>query len=275
MVISNNGSGLCNRIKSLLSAMRIAEYMNDNEVRVDWPKGRPGIVSDCCFNDIFENENMVIRGPDYPLGAVTYNLWRFAVMPDDPIPFEFSDGSGIRYYDRKKFDRHSHTRADGKNIDGEFDRIPEEVRQKYLKHISTLKVRKEILYEVDMFSKKFDDNTVSVQIRSWNDDPYKRTFFDISDFYQVMDSMPAETIFFVTADVPDIVDVLTERYGDRILVRSTNVVMGVRDNKEGIINAMIDLLLLSKNNTLIGTYITTFTELAWWFNGCKSKVIIL
>ena len=136
-------------------------------------------------------------------------------------------------------------------------------------------MRKEILYEVDMFSKKFDDNTVSVQIRSWNDDPYKRTFFDISDFYQVMDSMSAETIFFVTADVPDIVDVLTERYGDRILVRSTNVVMGVRDNKEGIINAMIDLLLLSKNNTLIGTYITTFTELAWWFNGCKSKVIIL
>ncbi len=274
MVISANGSGLCNRIKSLLSAMRIAEYMNDNEIKVAWPK-KQGVISDCNFNDIFENENMLLKKEDNTNGAVMYNLWRFAIMPDDLIPDGFSDGTGIRYYDRKKFDKHSHTRPDGKNIDGEYDRIPEEVRKKYLKHISTLKVNKDILHEVDVFSKKFDNNTISVQIRSWNDDDYKKNFFDINDFYQVMDSMSEETTFFLTADVPDVVDMFIDRYGDRIIVRPTNVDIGTRDNKQGIIDAMIDLLLLSKNKILIGTYISTFTEVAWWYSGCKSKVIIL
>ena len=33
-------------------------------------------------------------------------------------------------------------------------------------------------------------------------------------------------------------------------------------------------MLLSKCNTIIGTYASTFAEVAWWLGQCKSKVII-
>ena len=88
-----------------------------------------------------------------------------------------------------------------------------------------------------------------------------------------MDTMKNSN-FYVTADTSLMVEKLKDRYGDRIIYRPTLVDLGYRNSKEGIVDAMIDLLLLSKNDVLIGTYMSTFTELAWWFNGCKSKVII-
>jgi len=34
------------------------------------------------------------------------------------------------------------------------------------------------------------------------------------------------------------------------------------------------LLILSKCATIVGTYASSFDEVAWWMSGCKSKVII-
>ena len=39
-------------------------------------------------------------------------------------------------------------------------------------------------------------------------------------------------------------------------------------------DAFIELLMLSKCATIVGTYASSFDELAWWMSGCKSKVII-
>ena len=39
-------------------------------------------------------------------------------------------------------------------------------------------------------------------------------------------------------------------------------------------DAFIELLLLSKCDKIIGTYASSFDEVAWWMSGCKSKVII-
>lgn len=275
MVISNNGSGLCNRLKSLLSAMRIADLKNE-EAKVDWPIGE-GSVGSCHFNDLFKNSDMVIRRPDYPANCTMYNYWRFYIDDNDPIPNNFSEGCGIRYNNPIKFNSHSHARSDGKNIDLEFYRIPEEIRLSYLKQLSKLKIKENILEEVEVFSKKFDNNTVSVQIRSWNDDPVKRNYFNIQDFFKLMDSMGGNN-FFITADTPEIINLFRDRYGDKIIVRDNyQKTMGKRNKsqKEGVIDAMIDLLLLSKNNTLIGTYISTFSELSWWYSNCKQKTFII
>jgi hypothetical protein len=275
MVISNNIAGLCNRIKSLLSAMRIAEFNKDSEVKVDWPL--TAAVGECHFTDLFENENMIIRRPDYPSGATTYSFWRFAILPSDPLPINFSDGCGVRYNNIQKSTGHTHTNKEGRNIDLEFDRIPEEIRLDYLKQLKKLKIKNNILQEVKNFSKKFNNNTVSVQIRSWNDDPIKQKLFNIEDFYKLMDSM-VDNNFFVTADTSEIIKKMKERYGDKIITRENyQETMGHRERgqKQGVIDAMVDLLLLSKNKTLIGTYVSTFSEMSWWFSDCKQKTYIL
>ena len=273
MVISNNMAGLCNRIKSLLSAMRIAEFNNGLEVKIDWPL--TPAVGECHFTDLFENKNMIIRKPDYPPQSKIYNLWRFAILPNDPIPPNFFQG-GVRYNNNIKFNGFSHNN-NGRNIDLEFDRIPEEIRLDYLKQLKKLKIKNNILQEVKNFSKKFNNNTVSVQIRSWNDDPIKQKLFNINDFYKLMDSMENNN-FFVTADTPEIIEKMKKRYGDKIITRENyKETMGHRERgqKQGVIDAMIDLLLLSKNKTLIGTYVSTFSEMSWWFSNCKQKTYIL
>ena len=41
--------------------------------------------------------------------------------------------------------------------------------------------------------------------------------------------------------------------------------------KEGL----IELFLLSKTKHIIGSYLSSFTEMAWWLGGCKAKIEIL
>ena len=49
---------------------------------------------------------------------------------------------------------------------------------------------------------------------------------------------------------------------------------GHHDDIQITTDAFIELLLLSKCDKIIGTYASSFDEVAWWMSGCKSKVII-
>lgn len=48
-----------------------------------------------------------------------------------------------------------------------------------------------------------------------------------------------------------------------------------RDRPEAMKEALIDLHLLSKCNIILGTFLSTFTEVAWWIGGCKANVCII
>jgi len=50
---------------------------------------------------------------------------------------------------------------------------------------------------------------------------------------------------------------------------------GDRNSIEGIQDALIDLLLLSKNNQLVASAQSTFSEVAWWFGECRASVQII
>ena len=44
---------------------------------------------------------------------------------------------------------------------------------------------------------------------------------------------------------------------------------------EGIKDDLIELYLLSKNKVLIGSFTSTYSEVAWWLGGCNEKIVIL
>lgn len=46
------------------------------------------------------------------------------------------------------------------------------------------------------------------------------------------------------------------------------------DQIQLVTDGFIDCLLLSKCETIIGTWASTFSEVAWWLGRCKSTVII-
>lgn len=47
-----------------------------------------------------------------------------------------------------------------------------------------------------------------------------------------------------------------------------------RNSNNSIKEAFVDILLLSKCPIIIGTFLSTFTEVAWWIGGCKAQVYI-
>ncbi len=47
-----------------------------------------------------------------------------------------------------------------------------------------------------------------------------------------------------------------------------------RNSSNGVKEAFVDILLLSKCPIIIGTFLSTFTEIAWWMGNCNAQVVI-
>ena len=192
--------------------------------------------------------------------------WRLFVFDQDlPENFSFIENQKLRYEYGVTFypsvDR-------GKCIDFEYERIPENVKKEYIPIFQKLKscVNPKINLIVEDFSKNFDQDTVSVHIRTWCDSPERNsTYHSIDKYIELMNEYPKNN-FFVCSDSIDTIDHLKNIFGeDRIITYSH-----VEEN----IDCFVELLLLSKNNFLIGSPISTFSEVAWWFSECKSEVKI-
>ena len=268
MIIANNGSGLGNRIKAIVSCLRVSK-----DAKVIWTKV-PGVFS-CEFEDLFTN-NIVV-----PVGTAgrKYSSWRMIVLDSDPIPNGFSIVTKDTDRIGRKF---SFTDPNGRNIDLEYNRIPKTILDDCVEKLNLLKINKTVLNWVEEASQSFDNNTVSVHIRSWEDqDPDEESelrqkhFFKLTNFIDEMMSYDEKTKFFVCSDSVNVIEKLKKVFGDRILTYSRHSDLETsRSTRVGAQDDLAELLLLSKNKILIGSYISTFTEMAWYFGGAKAKVVI-
>jgi hypothetical protein len=141
--------------------------------------------------------------------------------------------------------------------------------------------------EVEEFATKFDNNTISVNIRSWADTKVpgrsdlvlrhagakdrSETLFSLEKVYRMLDKEEGSS-FFVSCDSEEVLRNITRRYGRRVISYPHSVKVGDRLSKRGMQEALIDLLLLSKNNRLKVSAYSTFSEVAWWFGGCTASV---
>ena len=71
------------------------------------------------------------------------------------------------------------------------------------------------------------------------------------------------------------------KYGNRIITHEQKkfnhphmAESGHNKSIQSTVDAFIDLMLLSKCDTIVGTYASTFAEVAWWLGDTKPKVII-
>jgi len=163
-------------------------------------------------------------------------------------------------------------------IDLLYEQTPEYFIKKYLKIISNLEINPDILNYVDNFTKEWKD-VVGVHIRSWY--CQKRKFHSNQIFEDQINKLNPEQKFFFCSDNSDVQKYFMKKYGDRVLTYDRQIFntphlaeSGHHDDIQITTDAFIELLILSKCSTIIGTYDSTFDEVAWWFGGCKSKVII-
>ncbi len=266
IIISANPGGIANRIKCLVSMWRLSEKF-DKELYLYWIKNH---TCGANFSDLFENDfseistevlNKMPKG-DYTLSETS----RFI-----PLGGEIPD----------KFAKVFPTQR-GNNIDFEFERIPQEVRENILVYLRRIKPVEKIRKIVNYLEKKYDvTNLVGVHVRrgdggfvisdgSLGDVSSDNKFFE--KMKELLDNAPS-TRFLLCSDCQKTEEKFVKEFGSKIIFypkknrdRTTTL-----NTQQGL----VDLLLLSRTKHIIGTYCSTFNELAWWLGGCKAKVDII
>lgn len=253
LYIAAKNAGLGNRIKCIVACMRF-----DESCKVLWDSNYKGIFIGE-YEDLFKyplNINLPI-----PKEAVIRKTWRLPVFKNDPIPKGFSN---FKLNDSDPM---------GRDIDLEYDRIPKDLKDLYSQLFQKIQFSDHVLSKVNEFSKNFNSKTISVHIRSWWRDknvPSRQKHFNkngINRYIQEINKYH-DCQIFVCSDYQDNIIKLTEVYGDKIISRN-------RHDGIDFVEDLIDLILLSKNKTIIGSYLSTFTEVAWWLSKCESNIVII
>lgn len=227
--------GLCNRIKTYMSYLCECEQVN-TQVYAD----------SYIFPSIQYDEN--------PINEVCG--WRLKVLPEEE-----------KYIQKYK------------TIDLLYEETPEYFIEKYLKSLSKIKINPDILEYVNSFLDDWDD-VIGVHIRSWWADGPRTNWHDNKIFEKEIQKFPHKKIF-LCSDNNDVINYFKNIYGENVIThtqklheRKYNPLGMYHDDVQLIVDGFIDCLLLSKCDTIIGTWGSTFSEVAWWFSGCKSRMII-
>lgn len=294
LVVSTETGGLGNRLKSWVSSMRLG-----SEARVHWAvtKNMPA-----AFGDLFVNQCAIDAVPS---GAAVYSSWRFAVLPQDEphLPAGFATvgagahpvmrGLGKAWWtlkgertDRYRFmvfpKQHSRrsTRSDARHIDLEYERIPQYFRDVYGELFRRIVVRPEIAAAAaDWAAANLDEEVVGVQVRTWRDDARRHRKYHLPALRRLtrlLDGAGTGARFLVVSDSDDIAPMLGERYGaSRVLCypRTTSRAESWLAPR-GITEDLVDMLLLARTRRLFASYLSTFSEVAWWLGGTTARVSV-
>jgi hypothetical protein len=294
LIVSTETAGLGNRIKSWVSAMRLG-----HDVRVQWTVGAN---MPAAFEQLFSNPAAIDRVPP---GARVYSSWRLAVLPEDEphLPAGFAVvGAGAppairalgkawwtltgRRSDRYRFmlfpKSHSRrsARADARHIDLEYERIPQYFRDVYCPLFKRIAVLPEIARRADEWAEQsVDAATIGVQVRTWRDDPRRHRKYHRPAWrrlLELLDAAEPSARFFVVSDSDDVVPRLRERYGeDRTLQFARRTARNDSwRTPEGVVEDLIDMLLLARTSRLYASYLSTFGEAAWWLGGTRARVAV-
>ncbi len=276
MIVSTNIAGLSNRIKSLISCIRYSKE-NNIDVKVLWEvldsyKKHHHILN-CRFSKLFSN-NIEIKKLNHNSCKI-YKSHCFMIFDNDNLPDNFDT------YDKKNA-KYTPSDKRRRNIDHNYNKIPKNVIENYLPHFKVLKPIKELQKEIDVFSLKFDDNTISVHIRSWSgpneESRNKKLFINGIERFETEMLKYKTHNFFLATDSQKVKQYFQNKsiLKEKIICypRKTNLNTS-RKYPEGIQEDLIELYLLSKNKIIVGSHNSTFTEVAWWLGGCPKNITIL
>jgi len=274
MIVSNNNGGLCNRIRCLVSCMRFAKK-NKIVYKVYWEilnsYTKHVHILNCSFENLFSNK---IEIKNISKTNIYYKHHCMIIFEDDNIPVNFNNFNSKCNVNFIKFDKLN------RNIDFMYNKIPEKIKKDYINCFKVLKPINNLQKKIDNFSKKFNDKTVSVHIRTWNrngEESRKNYLFNIQKFENEMFKYKNNN-FFIATDSQEVKEYFKNisKLKNKITFypRQTNLNTS-RDFMDGVQEDLIELYLLSKNKIIIGSHFSTFTETAWWLAGCPKNITIL
>ena len=238
IAINTGSPGLANRIKTYVSC-----FSKFDEVRT---------IKDA---DTYIFDNIKLATDEELKSNPHFDHWRFSIEENE-----------------KKY------LVDYKYIDLLYEKTNMYFVDKYRSVFSKLKINQEILNYVDEFTKDWS-NIIGLHIRSWYCDRNKWHSNEL--FEQAIDQLDSSKKIFLCGDNDIVLKHFEDRYGDRIITHDQErfshphlAESGHNVSVQTNVDAFIDLMILSRCDTIVGTYASTFTEVAWWFGECKPNVII-
>ena len=260
-IIADCTYGLGNRLKCLVSAMRIADR-SSRSLLLFWPKNK---FANCNFSDLFENKipeitreglEVIRNKKDLSEQYEIIDTWRLLPLPEEDLPRHFA---------------RAHPSETGRNIDFEYERIPTAIRENILTYVKKLSPKQALLGKVEVFSRNFKARTLSVAIRTWIEAPERSVLFSFERMEALLDQNK-DSDFFVSCDDKNVLEKMIYKYSGRVFFYPKRTRAGDRSSVEGMQDIFCDLLLLSRSHRMIASFGSSFPEMAWWFGGCRATV---
>ena len=247
---------------------------------------------DCHLRDLFENDFNFIK--DIPVDILKENFYgtsgpchRFCLLHDD-VPENFSKIKPITEKDLEGWKYIKNRPKPLQSIDSEYHRIPETLKKELIFYFNKLQPVKKIREIIERESEKIDDNTIGLHVRrgDFQNKKYVSRMGSDDKFFSLIEEeikKNKNVKFFLATDGINTEDIFKRKFRDRIIIyqkREKGIfhtngkkIPVSRDSVIGSQDALVDIYLLSKCSKIIGTKLSTFTEWAWWFGGCKDITI--
>ena len=256
-------SGLCNRMRSIASGVYIAKQCEAQQIEIRWNKSDECF---CNFSDLFQIEKNGFIGADIKVVENRSFIYKTGKYHDVYQKLQIPLGKMIRsvIFDQciDNFNKHRNG-----NIFNEVNRSAEtlclischSMANHYPLH-SLFKPVDAIEKQINQVTALFGKHVIGLHIRG-TDHKIAKANSTLDKFMQKIDSGCAlqDTKFFLATDEQHVKQFFVEKYGDFIITRN-NILE--RDSIAGMQDALVDLWCLSRTCKIIGSFGSSYTELA-------------
>lgn len=250
--------GLANRMRAVDSAKNLADSFNLT-LNVNWELS-PEL--NCSFFSLFE-----------PIPSIHIHEYSFNPLERktrNVISKSFRKlGLNLpRGFDKYLLDEEilelGRTNADIKDVVEPFKRIYIRTTHQYYKKTGSMEMYRPVsplTMRINDITIHFDSGTVGLHIRR-TDNAASIKHSPLEGFIDAINAEIANNkaaTFFLATDSTETETILKSAFGDRILTRQRKL---DRDSNEGIQDALIDLYCLARTKKIIGSYYSSFSEIA-------------
>ena len=260
--------GLTNRMRAIHSAISLAE---NDEVQICWFKDK-GL--NCCFHQLFQP----ISFTNVKLKEA--NLWDKLLL-DRPRRknLHFPKLYQTIWFDACLYEHQTHK----KHIDYKQWKLSHnsiymasynQFYQPSYKLSDIFIPNNEIMQKIETTCTSHSTNPIGIHIRRGDHEIAIRKS-PIHLFTEAMEKaieQEEQTNFYLATDSESDKQLLIEKFGNRII---TSPYPAERNTIEGMKNAVVDLYALSRTHTILGSYYSSFSEIAAELGGCKLHTLTI
>ena len=260
--------GLANRLRVIDSSYQLAQELNQ-EIEVIWEMSSE---LNCAFSKLFripDDIKFTERALDSIFKKGIKKFKRLLLKLGFRVPF----GYDKYFIDDEVFEFKNN--PDIINNLRKYNNIYIETVHLFFKNSDSYTIYtpvEDISRSVNTIRKQFTSNTIGIHIRR-TDNVLSIKHSPLSEFKRVIEtelSNDSNVRFFLATDSPPDEEELKREYPGKIITYQKEI---SRNSEKGIQDALVDLLCLAATKKIIGSYYSSFSDVASYMGGIELKLI--